>query len=193
MTEKTSHHHGNLRDALVDAGLAILSDQGFDALTLRKAAARAGVSHAAPAHHFHGKEGLMVAIAARGFDTFTRCMQEDRYLRGRGPWAQLVGISLGYLRFAEQHESLFRLIFDRQYKNHADATLQAASREAYEVLAEVCALFEPSPAGAGVNEMAVWSVVHGYASLRHFTRGQSPETGAPIPIESLLPRLTPRR
>ena len=73
---KQAHHHGDLRNALIRAGLDILDTEGLDALTLRKAAARAGVSHAAPAHHFQGKEGLLAAIAAHGYEQFRALMQE---------------------------------------------------------------------------------------------------------------------
>ncbi len=58
------HHHGNLREALIVAGIEILKEGGLPALTLRACAARAGVSHAAPAHHFDGLPGLVTAIAA---------------------------------------------------------------------------------------------------------------------------------
>lgn len=191
MTAKP-HHHGNLRDALISAGLDILTKDGIDGLSLRKAAAQAGVSHAAPAHHFDGKHGLLVAIAARGFNTFSATMQAERYKTGRGPWDQMRGICRGYLIFAEQHPALFQLIFTTEYKNHADPDLQTASLAAYGILSEVCALFEPSPDGPGVNELRIWSLVHGYATLRTFTRSAAPDTGTPIPFDVLLPQMTPR-
>jgi DNA-binding transcriptional regulator YbjK len=56
--DKKKPHHGNLRAALVSAGIELLEEGGLEALTLRKCAARAGVSHAAPAHHFEGLQGL---------------------------------------------------------------------------------------------------------------------------------------
>lgn len=190
MTAKP-HHHGNLRDALISAGLDILTKDGIEGLSLRKAAAHAGVSHAAPAHHFDGKQGLLVAIAARGFERFSAMMQAERYQTGRGAWDQMRGICRGYLNFAEQHPALFQLIFTTEYKEHADPDLQAASLAAYGILSEVCALFEPSPDGPGVNELRIWSLVHGYATLRSFTRSAAPDTGIPISFEALLPQMTP--
>ena len=62
--QKKQHHHGNLREALITAGVGLLNEGGLSALTLRKCAARAGVSHAAPAYHFKGLNGLLTAIAA---------------------------------------------------------------------------------------------------------------------------------
>ena len=61
---RTAHHHGDLRQALVAAGIELLDEGGLAALTLRRCAARAGVSHAAPAHHFKGLRGLLTAIVA---------------------------------------------------------------------------------------------------------------------------------
>jgi AcrR family transcriptional regulator len=187
----THYHHGDLRNALVLAGLDILDQDGMDGLTLRKVAARVGVSHAAPAHHFANRESLFVAIAAHGFDRFRDYMEEGRFAGGTSPREQLIGIAGGYLRFSQEQPALFRLIFNPDYKNHPDDDLQAASLRAYGVLADVCAGFEPDPAGPGINELKVWSVVHGYAMLSLFRRGQTAE-GEPVPIELLLPALKPR-
>jgi len=186
------YHHGDLRNALISAGLEVLEEDGLEGLTLRKVAARAGVSHAAPTHHFGNREGLFVAIAAHGFDRFREYMEAERYGSGKSPQDQLEGISRGYMKFAREQPALFRLNFSVEYKNHPDGELQEASLRAYEVLAEVCALFEPDKAGPGINELKVWSTVHGYAQLSLYRRGQTPH-GQPVPIELLLPRLTPRK
>lgn len=186
----TDYHHGDLRNALVLAGLEILEQDGLEGLSLRKVASRAGVSHAAPAHHFSNRAGLFVAIAAHGFDRFRDYMLEDRFAGGTGPRDQLIGIARGYLRFSQEQPALFRLNFSFEYKNHPDGDLQAASQRAYDVLVEVCALFEPDPAGPGINELKVWSTVHGYAMLSLFRRGQTPD-GQAVPIELLIPQLTP--
>ena len=79
MTRQNSpHHHGDLRAALIAAGIDMLEADGIAGLSLRKIAARVGVSHAAPAHHFNGKNALLVAIAAQGFRTFTDLMRQGR-------------------------------------------------------------------------------------------------------------------
>ena len=190
MTKKP-HHHGDLYNGLIQAGLEILEQEGLDGLTLRKVAARAGVSHAAPAHHFDGKTGLLVAIATHGFQQFTDIMQAERYRKGSSPQDQLEGISIGYVKFANEHPALFRLIFNIDYKNHESAELDQASSAAFKVLADVCALFEPSVHGAGTNELMIWSIVHGYASLVQFSDQQPGGRQTPIPIEALLPPLKP--
>ena len=75
-----------LRDVLIEAGIALLNEGGMAALTLRRAAARAGVSHAAPAYHFDGLPGLLTAIAARAFADFSNRMQAARDLAGSDPF-----------------------------------------------------------------------------------------------------------
>ena len=64
---KKQYHHGDLKNALIHAGIAILAKEGVGGLSLRKVAARAGVSHAAPYAHFADKQALIAAISTEGF------------------------------------------------------------------------------------------------------------------------------
>lgn len=193
MTEKTPHHHGNLRAALIDAGIDLLKAESLSSLSLRKVAATVGVSHAAPAHHFKSKDALLMAIAAKGYAVFADLMREERSKAAPDPRAQLLGICHGYLRFAAEHEALFELIFTDNMKNATDPELQTYGTEAFVVLVETCALFEPSPYGEGVNEIMVWSLVHGYATLQRFDRLRPTPEADPIPFEKILPHLVPRK
>lgn len=190
---KAQHHHGDLRNALIQAGLDLLETEGMHGLTLRKAAAKAGVSHAAPAHHFDGKDGLLIAIATKGFELFTQTMLEDRFVKGDSAQDQLLGICLGYLRFANEHPALLHLIFFTDKKNaREDMELNAAASHAYQVLSDVCSLFEPSPDGPHVNEMAVWSTIHGFATLTQFSQGPNVDEAVAFPLAAILPKLTPK-
>jgi AcrR family transcriptional regulator len=191
MSEKP-HHHGNLRAALIKAGLDLLESDGVDGLTLRRAASRAGVSHAAPAHHFAGKEGLLCAIAAQGFTIFADMMEAERDQSGDDPLDRLKGICRGYLKFAETQSALFSLIFSTKGRSDENEDLSSAGARAYGVLAEACSHFEDSPEGPGINEAMVWSLVHGYAALRQMDRLTLPD-GQVIPFESILPPLRVRR
>lgn len=160
---KDSHHHGNLREALIGAAFALLQEGGIDGLTLRRAAARAGVSHAAPAHHFDGLPGLLTAVAARAFDLFTAEMTRARDAADPTPRARLLGVARGYLAFARGHSGLFHLMFSAPSVQRDDPALRAASGAAYQVLREACAPFAaPVPERL---ELAVWSMVHGFAVL----------------------------
>lgn len=192
MTQKTPHHHGNLRAALIDAGIDLLETESLSSLSLRKVAATVGVSHAAPAHHFKSKDALLMAIAAKGYAVFADLMREERTKAAPDPRSKLLGICHGYLRFAAEHEALFELIFTDNMKNATDPDLRTQSNDSFAVLVETCALFEPSPDGEGVNEIMVWSLVHGYATLRRFDRLRPSPDAEPIAFEKLLPHLVPR-
>ncbi len=183
-------HHGNLKEALIDAGISLLHDEGITGLTLRKCAAIAGVSHAAPAHHFKGLDGLIGAIAKRGFDNFTRYMKEDRDSAGTNPAAQLKGILAGYLRFAKDHPALFTLMFGTRIDAIPDAELSDSAGAAYQVLSETCAPFvAPDDPNPRATELLVWSLCHGYAQLRLFGQGSPEGPAEEILLEDLLKRL----
>src|SRR4051794_796732 len=105
-----SYHHGDLRKALLIAAEADLAEKGLEGFTLRGCARRAGVSHAAPAHHFKDTGALLTALAADGYERFTAAMQK-RQAAETTARARLIGAGLGYLDFALANPALFRLMF----------------------------------------------------------------------------------
>jgi AcrR family transcriptional regulator len=192
-TSNTPHHHGNLRPALVQAGIDILETEGAKGLSLRKIAARVGVSHAAPAHHFKSKSALLVAIAAKGFRIFSDLMEAHRDAAPKDPQSQLLGLCEGYLKFAAEHEALFELIFSTDIKAQADEELHECSMKAYGLLEDTCALFEPSPMNDRGHEIMIWSLVHGFACLQAYNKLMSLDDGSAMPFEFILPKLTPKK
>jgi AcrR family transcriptional regulator len=148
----------NLRDALIQAGMDLLAEGGTAALTLRQAALRA-----APAHHFHGLPGLLTAIAARAFQTFADTLHTARDAAGQDPRARLLGTCQGYLTFAARHSGLFHLMFVSTEVDRSDLALAPAALRAYQILSEACRPFATHADDR--LEVAVWSLVHGYASL----------------------------
>ena len=158
------HHHGNLRAALIDAGLTLLATEGLSGLTLRRAAAAAGVSHAAPAHHFDGLPGLLTAIAARAFQLFADQMEAARAIAPPDAIGQLQGICDGYLTFAAHRAALFQLMFNSPNLDRNDPDLLAHSGRAYQILRAACQPFGRSDPDEAL-ETAVWSLVHGFALL----------------------------
>ena len=190
MTNKKPHHHGNLREALIDAGVGLLEEGGLLALSLRKCAAMAGVSHAAPAHHFSGLNGLIGAICTRGFLSFSAYMTDERDRCGPDPADRLRAILIGYLNFAQDHPAMFTLMFGTRIEFEVDEMLSAAADKAYGVLAEACAPFiaadDPTPRA---TEVLVWSLVHGYATLRHFGQGTPNGPIADIVFDNIANRL----
>lgn len=153
-----------LAERLVDVGLALLEAQGMQGVTLRRIAAEAGVSHAAPAHHFDGLSGLFTAMAARAHLIFGDHI--DRAAGHPDPFHALAAVCSGYLEFARHHAGLFQLMFLDETVRRDDPAFQIASSRSYEILRCACLPFalkgEPDPE----LELAVWSLVHGFALLK---------------------------
>lgn len=163
--------------------MALLNEGGMPALTLRRAAARAGVSHAAPAWHFDGLPGLLTAIAARAFADFAGRMEQARDAAGSDRFLRLHGLCQGYLDFARINPGLFHVMFVSAEVDRGAAALTPHSRRAYMLLRETCLPFASDGSEPDlVLETAVWSLVHGFATLQ-FTAlpperqvfGQSPD------------------
>lgn len=160
-----NYHHGNLREALVAAAEAEIEAHGLEAFSLRGVARRAGVSHAAPAHHFGDARGLLTALAAEGFRRFVR-MQEARQTAGPDDArTRLVAAGLGYIDFATRHTALFRLMFASDRPDKADAELCEAATAAYAKLERDVAARTGRTPPAAVDVVAAWSAVHGLADL----------------------------
>ncbi len=192
---KSPHHHGNLREALILAGLELLESGGPDALTLRKCAAHAGVSHAAPAHHFNGLISLKGAIIARGHVMFSETMQAASTVAEPSPQAQLNAICEGYLTFARTHSALFKFMFQPHGKpfDAIDAVtmaeLEVSSSTSYGILRNACGPFESESGDRRGIETMIWSLVHGYAMLFGDSNSASPPGQSTPEFSKILPKL----
>ena len=158
MTERP-YHHGNLRRVLMDTALAVVSERGPAALSLREVARRAGVSHAAPAHHFTDKAGLLTAIAAEGWTLLAGALADTA--RTTSDFREL-GVS--YVVFAMTHQAHFAVMRTPGLVHTDDPDL-ATPREHAAVLLRAGAA---DPAGAPAERgrvLGAWSLVHGLAVL----------------------------
>ncbi|MBL4874701.1 MAG: TetR/AcrR family transcriptional regulator [Rhodobacteraceae bacterium] len=165
MTKKKPHHHGNLRAALLEAGLELLHDGGLENLSMRKLASKAGVSHAAPAHHFANQTALHSGLMTEGYKMFTVAMQSEIKLAPNDPREIILAAGRGYLTFTQENEGLFNLMFGGTPRDHDDAELNKASEEAYNVLREICVPIVKGEGGSEANELMIWSLIHGLARL----------------------------
>ncbi|MEU6976153.1 TetR/AcrR family transcriptional regulator [Streptomyces sp. NPDC046371] len=156
MTSRRTYHHGDLRQAVLTAALDVIGTEGPAALSLRDLARRAGVSHAAPAHHFKDRTGLLTAIAAQGYDLLAEALADAPDLRERG---------VRYVRFAAAHPAHFQVMFQPGLHHADDPELLAAKERAgAELRAGVTGL--PASAEAPRDTgMAAWSLAHGFATL----------------------------
>jgi AcrR family transcriptional regulator len=156
------YHHGALRAALLAAAEAELAARGIEAFSLRAVAKRAGVSHAAPAHHFGDARGLLTALAAEGFRQFLATQARREAQAAPDPRAQLVAAGLGYIDFALERPTLFRLLWQSERPDFADRALDAAAGAAYGHLADQVG----AAGGETVADAAtLWALAHGLADL----------------------------
>lgn len=159
MTEKP-YHHGDLRHALLAAAESELAERGLEAFSLRSVAKRAGVSHAAPAHHFGDVQGLLTALATEGFRRFLAAM-EAREEGAADPRDRAVAAGLGYLDFALTRPTLFRLIFSSKKPDFRDGELLQAGNAAYDHLVGLV-----DALGGTLSDIAaLWAMAHGIADL----------------------------
>lgn len=175
--------------ALVDAAEAVLTERGVEGFTLRECARRAGVSHAAPAHHFKDAKGLLTQVAALGFERLTDAEKKARENEA-DPKNRLLGTGIGYVRFALSHPAQFQLMFQKALIDHANERFVAASRAAFQVFIEtyIEAFDTTFPAGmdrdADPSVMREWALVHGFATLA--VQGQLGPTESTTDIERLM-------
>ncbi len=156
------YHHGDLRAALLAAAEAELAERGIEGFSLRAVAKRAGVSHAAPAHHFGDTPGLLTALAAEGFRRFLATQHAREALAPPDARSQIVAAGLGYIDFARARPALFRLMFGSRRPDFGQHDLTAAARAAYEHLETQTA----AAGGQSVQDVAAaWAVAHGLADL----------------------------
>jgi len=162
------YHHGNLKEALLEAGIRLIAEVGPTAFTLREVARRAGVSHNAPYRHFRDRDDLMAAVAAQGFRELTRAMIEAAAPKSDA-LERLKHAGLGYVTFALRRPEHFTVMFDAPIskRKHPDST--AAGEESFATLlgfVKGCQDGGQLPSG-DLRQMALlaWTMVHGIAKL----------------------------
>lgn len=166
----TPYHHGDLRRALIDTALAMVTEEGAWNFTLREVARRAGVSHAAPYNHFEDKSALLAEVAALGFESLRQALEAAARGPRRSARQAFAGIAAAYVRFGVEHPAHWRLMFGAELAERSPyPTLQAASDATFAVLTSVLERGQASGQirrGAVRDQaLAAWSLVHGLTTL----------------------------
>ncbi len=185
---KRGYHHGNLRQALIDAALELIEAKGPTGFTLSEAAKRAGVTPAAVYRHFQGREDLIAEAARQGFEMFADLMQ---YAYDKGQPSALAAFEAtgrAYLAFARRHPGHYIAMFESGISVNRSPELAAASARARGVLEKAATdLSRHIPPGkrppAAMFSAHIWALSHGVVEL--FAR-TSPGTQSPFPPEELL-------
>jgi AcrR family transcriptional regulator len=158
MTERRPYHHGDLRRTVLDSAIEVIVERGPGAVSLRGLASRAGVSHAAPAHHFGDKAGLLTAIAVEGNELLAAS------LAGAGR-QDLVELGVHYVRFALAHPAHYEVMYRPDLLRTDDPVLLASQEKVAEVLSSGVAMLPTGQTDPVTVRIAAWSAAHGFATL----------------------------
>jgi AcrR family transcriptional regulator len=156
------YHHGDLPRALLEAAVQAIAEVGPAAVSLRDLARRTGVSHAAPAHHFGDKAGLLTAVATDGFRRLAATLGEAYQATG-----SFLEVGVAYMRFAVTHRAHFEVMFRPELYRTDDPELVRARDAARALLYPPATEAHNSPDDGGDVRagVAAWSLVHGLATL----------------------------
>lgn len=156
---RSTYHHGDLKAAILAQTAMLVAERGADGISLRELARAAGVSHAAPAHHFSDRRGLFTALATEGFRLLAGGLAAAR--------PDFRNAARAYVRFALDHPGHYAVMWDKSLHDDTDPDLvQARAAAGAELQRGVATLSDPrtkaDPAGAA---LAAWSLVHGFSML----------------------------
>jgi AcrR family transcriptional regulator len=169
------YHHGNLRDALIEAALALEPQHGALGISLREVARRVGVTHAAAYHHFASKEALVLAVADDGYARLLAAIREPElpapFTAQMAALFRVIAAGVEYVRFAVDHPSHFRFMYGAPPLAAADGSSPIAARhaEVLSVFAGVVAEAQRERLIAGGKSHRIgaqlWGEAHGLATL----------------------------
>lgn len=164
------YHHGDLKNALIKAGVEILAQEGLGGLSLRKVAKQAGVSHAAPYAHFADKQALIAAISTEGFKQLYARIDGIFDSHQNDPKNLLVETAWAYVQFAVNEPDRFKLMFSSVLEKEKDyPEFVDISRKNFSRIIEVISICQDAgilrPGAPELTAVSVWGAVHGLVML----------------------------
>jgi len=203
--QSAPYHHGALRDALLEAAERVLERDGLGGLTLRAVAREAGVSHAAPTHHFKDLTGLVSELAAIGFRRFNAAMRAAGDSAGT-PIARAMARARAYVGYAQANPGMYGLMFRTERLDYSRPSLHEAAEASFAGLAgSVTARSadqQVADESLSLDQAATiaraWSLVHGYTMLlldgrlADILRRAPPGTTAESLLDAMLMATVPR-
>lgn len=186
--ERAGYHHGNLREALIDAALQLIAEHGHLGFTFAEAARAAGVSPAAPYRHFRDRDDMLAEMARRGFELFEAELA-SAWDEGRPePVGAFANVGRAYLRFARDQPGYYAAMFEAGISDRDHPDLRLASERAFGVLRQAAETVQaklPKDKRPPALMMAlhIWALAHGVATL---FGGQQGAGKLPMSQEDLL-------
>jgi AcrR family transcriptional regulator len=159
------YHHGDLKEALIDAAMALITERGVRSFSLAEVSRRLGVTVAAPYRHFADRDDLLAAVAVRAVNAFAAAVDAEAREAGSAE-ERLAAMARGYVRFAAEQRPLFDMVYDSGLDKHRYPELRlayAAVDDAF--LASVQEITGSDPAQTSALETALEAAAHGYAML----------------------------
>ncbi|ACI94400.1 transcriptional regulator, TetR family [Afipia carboxidovorans OM5] len=184
------YHHGNLREALIEAALDLIAQKGPAGFTFAEAARSAGVSPAAPYRHFRDRDELLASIAQQGFELFEKQLSAAWDDGRPDTLAAFSRVGKAYLAFAREHPAYYSAMFESGLPLQDNPALLIAGERAFAIIRaaseRLVALAPPNVPRPPALMMAlhIWSLSHGIASL--FGRGDATSRKLPMSAEDLL-------
>jgi AcrR family transcriptional regulator len=184
------YHHGNLKEALIQAALDLIAQKGPAGFTFAEAARSAGVSPAAPYRHFRDRDELLASIAQQGFELFEKQLSAAWDDGRPDTFAAFSRVGKAYLAFAREHPAYYSAMFESGVPVQDNPALLIASERAFAIIRaaaeRLIALAPPNMPRPPAMMMAlhIWSLSHGIASL--FGRGDAASRKLPMSAEDLL-------
>lgn len=170
MPRKKSYHHGDLKNALIQAGADILSKEGVSALSLRKVAQKAGVSHAAPYAHFTDKQALIAAISTEGYQKLYEkiALVAEQY-RSDAP-RRLVEAAWAYVQFALDEPDHFKVTLSGMIEKEQDyPAFVETARQTFSLVVDIVAQCQQAgilrTGSSDLTAVSVWALIHGFVTL----------------------------
>jgi len=171
MSQK-NYHHGDLKNALIQAGIEILAEEGIGGLSLRKAARKAGVSHAAPYAHFDDKQTLIAAIAADGHSKINARLDTVMKVHAGDPLRQLLGAVWVYVNFGLESPDHYKITFSGAIQDeHGFPEFMEYSQHNLQMLnaiVERCrasGILDSEGIDTEMQAVSLWGLIHGIVSL----------------------------
>ena len=170
MPKKKTYHHGDLKNALIKAGVDILAKDGVSGLSLRKVASKAGVSHAAPYSHFTDKQALIAAISTEGFRQLYERVSTVAEEYKTKPSMQMVEVAWAYVQFAMDDRDRFKVMFsgilekEREYPEFV-----AEAQRNFQLVKMIVEANQASgvlrSGSSDLVALSAWGIIHGFVML----------------------------
>jgi AcrR family transcriptional regulator len=170
MSKKKTYHHGDLKNALIKAGVDILAKDGVSGLSLRKVATKAGVSHAAPYSHFADKQALIAAISTEGFRQLYERISAVAEEYKTKPSMQMIEVAWAYVQFAMDDRDRFKVMFSgilEKEREYPEFVVEAQRNfQMVKMIVEAnqaAGVLRSGP--SDLVALSAWGIIHGFVML----------------------------